>query len=80
MNTTKNQLIGHIVHLDDSNEFLVEFNQEHDAIGMVWHPRPEMAKVFKNRKLAKSFIRDNKPQAVCCELYDLGDRYAVNLV
>lgn len=72
------KLIGYVVHLPDSDEFLESKKDVGPGAEIRgWSKTPGSALTFKSRKKAQAEVDQYDKGAVVAELYDAGEQYLV---
>ncbi|TMO84592.1 hypothetical protein [Pseudoalteromonas spongiae] len=70
------KFVGYAIHLENSDEFLHNYNDSPDATLMTWSPSPVNAKKFHSLKKVTRIKNDIKPEARIVWLFDLGKHIA----
>ncbi len=71
------KFLGYSLHLPDSDEFLVLFEDNEYVTRFGWHISPEKALTFKNQKKVMYIKKNHKPQGIVVQLWDLGKQILV---
>lgn len=74
--------LGYVVHLPDSEEFLVSVQKfprrwHQLGAGWLWAKHPGMAKVFGDHRAAWRVVQDCDRAAAVVHLFDVGDQFFV---
>lgn len=71
------KILGYIVCLPESNEFLHKSRSSKNEDLHVWAQTPEMAKIYKTLGQAKKVAQGHTKGAVAATMLDTGNDYAV---
>lgn len=71
---------GIVVHLPESDEFLGHYVGTSDFGGYVWVKIPDLAYIFESQEKAEQFVSEYQNGAVVGLLFDLGDKYSLNVL
>jgi len=64
--------LGYSIHLKDSDEFLLNYEDTNYSTNMYWIKTPENAKHFQSLKKAEKTRNNIKPEASIVWLFDTG--------
>lgn len=67
---------GYAIHISDSDEFLLSYNDHEDSISRQWAGRPELALRFDDVVKAHRLARKENGEIVV-GVFDTGDQYVI---
>lgn len=73
------ELVGVVVHLSTSDEFLGFYENTPDAENFMWVKIPDLAYIFPTEKQAQKFVKSYGKDSVVGLLFDLGDSYSLQV-
>jgi hypothetical protein len=71
------QCVGHIVHLEDTDEFLAETTGDDTCQGNVWSKIPDLSKIWDSQLDAAKFAKEYGKSSMVAMLLETDKQYMV---
>jgi hypothetical protein len=68
----KTEFLGYSIHLEESDEYLLDYQLSSEVNHLTWTTRPEMAKHFQSFKKVEKTRDKIKPTAIIMWIFDTG--------